>query len=65
MNEKQIRKKYKGRARFRVAPGSDNPYNPAVSRVIIEPKDTTTYEELKAQENMLAEIFDVETVVFR
>ena len=63
--EKLIRKKFKGKATFRIASGSDNPFNTAVSRVIVSPKDNDAYKKLKSMESTLERAFDVEVVVFR
>ena len=60
--EKKIRKEYKGRASFRVAPGSDNPYSTSVRRLIVGPTDEKTHWELRRID--LQEIFDVEVVTF-
>jgi hypothetical protein len=61
----RVRRMFKGKAKFRVAPGSDNPYNTAVPRVIVSNiKDNKTYETLKRMESKLEEAFDVEIVVY-
>ena len=65
ITEKKFREKYKGRAKFRIAPGSDDPYNPATSRVIISAiSDDATYRELSSLEDDLLDIFDVEVIIF-
>jgi len=60
-----IRKRYKGKATFRIAPGSDNPYNPAVERLIVSTKDDKVYKQLKKIEEKLKKMFNVEIVMFR
>ena len=62
---KQFRRKFKGKATFRVAPGSDSPYSAAVSRLVVTTNSERVYKKLKSMENKLQEIFEVEIVIFR
>jgi len=63
---RKLKKRFAGKAKFRVAPGSDNPASDKIPRVIVtfSQRDNETYKEIHSMAEDIIDMFEVEDLVF-